>query len=61
MNWHHMTLNQVLAALETDRRRGLSEAEATRRLKKYGPNRLEGKPPRPMPLRLLDQLRDPMI
>ncbi len=59
--WHSISLGETLSQLKTDRRRGLSGEEAERRLKQYGPNRLEGKPPRPMALRLLDQLKDPMI
>ena len=59
--WHSKSLGETLNELGTDRRGGLSAAEAAKRLEKYGPNRLEGKPTRPMPLRLLDQLKDPMI
>ena len=59
--WHSKSLGVVLGELGTDRVRGLKEAEAEGRLKKYGPNQLEGKKPRSMALRLLDQLRDPMI
>lgn len=59
--WHEKSVAGTLEELRTDRRRGLSEEEAARRLERYGPNRLEGKPPRSMVLRLLDQLKDPMI
>ena len=59
--WHSKSLSETLNELGTDRRRGLTAAEAAKRLERYGPNRLEGKPPRPMVLRLLDQLKDPMI
>ena len=59
--WHSMSLGEITARLETDRHRGLSSKEAQKRLQKYGPNQLEGKPPRPLILRLLDQLKDPMI
>ena len=59
--WHSKSLGETLNELGTDRWGGLSAAEAAKRLEKYGPNRLEGKPTRPMPLRLLDQLKDPMI
>ena len=50
--WHSLTLGEAAARLGTDRHRGLSKAEAQKRLQKYGPNRLEGKPPRPLILRL---------
>ena len=59
--WHSKSLAETLSALNTDRRRGLSAAEAERRLAKYGPNRLSEAPPRNLLLRLLDQLKDPMI
>jgi len=59
--WHSKRVPEVLEALGSDRRRGLTAAEAAQRQKKYGPNVLEGKPPRPLLLRLFDQLKDPMI
>ncbi|MCI9264828.1 MAG: calcium-translocating P-type ATPase, PMCA-type [Oscillospiraceae bacterium] len=59
--WHSKSLGETLGELGTHRTRGLTEGEAEKRRKKYGPNRLEGKKPRGMLLRLLDQLRDPMI
>jgi len=59
--WHTKTAKEALSQLGADPRGGLSEAEAKKRLEEHGPNRLQGKPPRPLPLRLLDQLKDPMI
>ncbi len=59
--WHEKSIAGTLEELGSDRRRGLTAEAAAERLKKYGPNRLEGKPPRPMFLRLLDQMKDPMI
>lgn len=59
--WHSKSLPETLTLLETDPRRGLTAAQAQRRLQKYGPNRLAEAPPRSLLLRLLDQLRDPMI
>ncbi len=59
--WYNKSLSETLGELTTDRRRGLTGGEARRRLEKYGPNQLKGKPPRSMFLRLLDQLKDPMI
>ena len=58
---HSGSLRELLDKLESDPRRGLKQEEAERRLEKYGPNRLEGKKERPLALRVLDQLRDPMI
>ena len=59
--WHTRTGAQVLRDLESDRGRGLSECEAQRRLDQYGPNRLEKRKGAGLLLRLLEQLRDPMI
>jgi magnesium-transporting ATPase (P-type) len=42
--WHALTTGEVVRQLSTDPQQGLSAADATRRLQKYGPNRLpEGK------------------
>src|SRR5689334_15841026 len=42
--WHALTTDEVVRQLSTDPQQGLSAADATRRLQKYGPNRLpEGK------------------
>ena len=59
--WHALTREEVIDALHTHRRRGLSEKEAAERLTRYGPNRLEGKKRDSGLKRLLAQLRDPMI
>ncbi len=58
---HSGSLRELLDKLESDPRRGLRPEEAAKRLEKYGPNRLEGKKERSLFLRVLDQLRDPMI
>ncbi len=39
--WHTLTAEQVLDLLDTDRARGLTEAEARKRQRKYGPNLLK--------------------
>ena len=59
--WHACTVRQVLSELETDKDRGLAGTEAAARLERYGPNRLEQVRRRSLPLRLLGQLKDPMI
>ena len=59
--WHSQSAREVLAGLETDGQRGLTRQEAARRLERYGPNTLEQGKRRSMALRLLDQLRDPMV
>ena len=60
-NTHSAGLRQVLEALETHPDRGLTEAEAARRLEKYGPNRLETAKPPGLFRRCLAQLKDPMV
>lgn len=58
--WHAGTVSQILAALATTLS-GLSEAEAARRLERFGPNRL--KPPAPVSaLKILrDQLTSVVV
>ncbi|HWS74746.1 MAG TPA: cation-translocating P-type ATPase [Quisquiliibacterium sp.] len=51
----------VARALVTDLDRGLSAAEAARRLAEDGPNVLRSAPPRPAWMRLLAQFRDPLV
>src|SRR5262249_56177606 len=44
VTWHAMALDEVVRRLTTDIAKGLDSGEASRRLQKYGPNRLpEGK------------------
>lgn len=59
--WHSRPPEAILAELETSLDRGLSAAQAARRLEQYGPNALD-QPKRGGPAaRLLAQLKDPMI
>ncbi|WP_149537012.1 cation-translocating P-type ATPase [Siccirubricoccus phaeus] len=51
----------VLAALATDARQGLSQAEAQRRLARFGRNELAAAPERSAWLRFLDQFRDVLV
>ena len=51
----------VAAALDTDARRGLSAAEATARLARFGPNRLEAAERVPAWRKFLGQFADPLI
>ena len=60
-NTHSAGLRQVLEALETHPDRGLTEAEAAKRLEQYGPNQLETAKPPGLLRRCLAQLRDPMV
>ena len=44
VTWHALATSDVVRQLSTDPQQGLDAAEATKRLQKYGPNRLpEGK------------------
>ena len=60
-NTHSAGLRQVLEALETHPDRGLTEAEAEKRLEQYGPNQLETAKPPGLLRRCLAQLKDPMV
>lgn len=40
--WHALEAQEVLAVLETDEKKGLSEKEAAQRSARFGPNRLAG-------------------
>ena len=60
-DWHTLTQEETISRVKADPRRGLSAPDARARLETYGPNTLKGKPPRPLLLRLWDQLKDPMI
>ncbi|WP_353049894.1 cation-transporting P-type ATPase [Microbacterium sp. Marseille-Q6648] len=37
-DWHDRSVDQTVRELETDLRAGLSDAEATNRLRRFGPN-----------------------
>jgi Ca2+-transporting ATPase len=54
-------VDQVLAALGTDARRGLSEAEARARLQRDGRNELTATPPVPTWRKLLAQFQDALV
>lgn len=57
---YSQTTNELFSNLETSSS-GLSEPEAERRLKKYGPNALAEKPPKSILTMLKEQIIDPMI
>ena len=59
--WHAMAVSDVARRLSTDTGTGLDAAEATRRLQKYGPNRLpEGKKQGPL-VRFLSQFNNILV
>ena len=59
--WHSKSPGSILAQLDTDRSRGLTEAQAKKRLEQHGPNTLAQPKQASLILRLLSQLKDPMI
>ena len=61
IKWHTKEIKEIEKELATNLAFGLSEAEASSRLKQYGPNRLkEGKKRTPLGI-FLDQFKDLMI
>ena len=58
--WHNLPLDDVLNDLNTTVI-GLSTDEVSKRIEKYGYNKLKGKKPRHPILKLIDQFRDPMV
>ena len=58
---HHLPVHETLVLLESDRERGLSRAEAARRLQRHGPNVLPRVERRGALLRLLLQFHHPLI
>jgi len=56
-HWHHHPLEVVLERLDTHPERGLSSAEAARRLGEHGPNALREKPPPPLWRLVVDQFK----
>ena len=59
--WHAVAANQVIGRLNTDEARGLDAGEASRRLSRYGPNRLpEGKKRGPL-MRFIAQLNNILV
>jgi magnesium-transporting ATPase (P-type) len=59
--WHTAPAEDALDLLSSDAQRGLSEAEARRRLEHYGPNRVETSDETPWWRVLLHQFLDPLI
>jgi Ca2+-transporting ATPase len=55
--WHSQPVEEVLDKLSTHDERGLTTAEAQKRLEQYGHNELREKPPTPFWRLVLDQLR----
>lgn len=60
MPWHSKETNEVLKSLQTTEE-GLSDAEALKRLEKYGYNELRQKPAKTIWHMLWEQITDPMV
>ncbi|GAA1945128.1 cation-transporting P-type ATPase [Microbacterium deminutum] len=58
--WFTQDADAVIAVLETDRERGLTQAEAARRLAEHGPNAIAAEKPPSLWQVSLSQLADPM-
>ncbi|MCI9567521.1 MAG: cation-translocating P-type ATPase [Lawsonibacter sp.] len=58
--WHSGSISQVMEEVG-GRPQGLSQREAAQRLEKYGPNQLARPEPPSLLIRILAQLKDPMI
>lgn len=59
-DWHSRPAAQLMKELDS-RSQGLTEREAAQRLEKYGPNQLAQPEPPGLLLRVLGQLKDPMV
>ena len=58
---YQQPVDELLAVLGTDARRGLGGAEAQARLEKYGPNELTAEEPAPHWEKFLAQFRDVLV
>ena len=61
MNYHDKSRDEVILALMTDEKNGLSSDEAKKRLEKYGENKLREKRKKSTLARFADQFKDVMI
>ena len=59
--WYSSPQEQILRELNADLNMGLAEKDANERLKTYGYNKLNEKPPRSFLRRFLDQMKDVMV
>jgi Ca2+-transporting ATPase len=59
--WHTLTVADIAARLGADLERGLTAAEAARRLVQSGPNEIQGRPPRSVFSFILAQFTDFMV
>lgn len=57
---HTMSVDEALKHLKTDKK-GLSTAEAAKRLETYGPNELESEPEKSIWARIAEQFEDELV
>ncbi|MBP3192879.1 cation-translocating P-type ATPase [Natronogracilivirga saccharolytica] len=60
-NWHSLDKEEAVSALDTDPKKGLTSEEASKRLEKYGPNKLPEQKKRGPVMRLIMQFHDVLI
>ena len=60
-NWHHLTEDQAIQRLKSNRDKGLGDEESRRRLEDFGPNTLSVKQRRAGWIRFLLQFHQPLI
>ncbi len=58
---HQQSIDEVVAAMKTDPRAGLSESEARARLEQFGRNELKSAPPVPAWRKFLAQFQSPLV
>ncbi len=60
-NWHCLDAQETCREIVTDPERGLDGEEAARRLRNYGPNALQEKPPRSLLSMFLGQMKEILV
>ena len=61
VNWYNLTAEETAKKLETDFKKGLSDADVTVRREKYGTNELKAKKKKTLLQKFLEQFKDFMI
>lgn len=61
IQWHVLTIDEVVERLETDRKTGLRSEQIQKRLEQYGLNTLPTKPPPTLAMIFLHQFKSPLI
>jgi P-type Ca2+ transporter type 2C len=60
-DWHQLDLEKVIEILQSSGRGGLTPEEARQRMRRFGPNELIEKKPKPLWMMFMDQFKDFMI